>query len=314
MAIHRIGLLALATALVQSTYADTANAFCSYPEDRLLWSSPAHGQVDVSRNASIVVLGVQGAPAEVLLNGVPVPRRSDYSTVFEPGPLLPDAQYLVTVFLDQDGLAVVEFMFHTEDELEPSKIPSPPEVLQFTAEIYSLLDQPCMDVLNAQECYDVGQNAFIKPKFRHVAAGWLILLRTANDHVGPRVTWPASCGDPIVFTHEGYLSRLDDVCLVARSIGASGAISEPTPLLCPPFAGATTVDGGTPPVDSGEVADEDAGIRTSGDSPSCTCARTRPPNGRIFAGVILLALGILPVAPQGRALSSRRKTRYRVDA
>jgi hypothetical protein len=275
-------------AILPGLYAAPGNADCPGPIPELLWTSPSADQVGVALDASVVVLGVSGAPLEVLLNDMPIPAREDFHTVFEPGPLLPDSLYVVTVVFGDEDSTVSTFEFHTATEEDQGTPPLPPTVVAVTNRPMEALDATCHSILSAQDCYDSGQNTFLSASFADSPAAWLVRFRTANGPIGLPTTWPASCGAPIVLTGAGP-AALNDACVIARSVGASGAISAPTSLLCPPFDFPSEGDGGQTALDSGVLVESDAG----GDSqtePTCACVQTRYRRGSKLGGTLLVTL------------------------
>jgi len=195
-----------------------AVADCGRPPFALLWSYPANGDTNVPTNALLWTLSSDWSRPMATLDGVPLPLPVDGAGGVPLGALTPQRDYLVQLsypdpYLRADaGPSVIELRFRTGDG-PATQLPAVP--VSGFSRARGRAASPCPDVVEAQDCHDMGQDTlFTFDVTEPRAIGFQV-----DDYI-----WPARCGQPSIFVRDGWTKP----CVEVRVIGTGGLRSEPT--------------------------------------------------------------------------------------
>jgi hypothetical protein len=248
-------LLGLAPALLGALARPApAQASCVLPPSRVIWSSPADGEVGVGTNARVFVMtSSYGELEKITVNGQPVFRAIDGSFGF-PAPLTPSARHEVRIAANNPADPPLSFTFTTAAGPTPVPAPVAPQVSRLTALSSRPLSETCTAAWEQVDCYDTGQNSHLV--FETTVRPLLFLIERRNSLSSGRVTklWPGACGDPEVYTHErdgttcgGDVYRIGAVDLTGAVLWAAAPCN-------------AAPDAGAPDVSVADAGAVDAGI------------------------------------------------------
>lgn len=217
-----------------------ASASCVPPDPAIVWSYPAEGATDVPVDARIFLrLNTYSRPTSITVNGVVVSWAGPGSAVedmFSPGPLTPNTAYLVTTTATgPEGPVTLELRFTTGTGTAAAL--ETPVLSNLRLDSYEAPSVPhtCPAVLEAQDCFDTGQDAVVRADATGNATMWMLWSYPARDAgpIAPRLlaAWPGECGAPSYVTHRDRFEA-DPACLRVTAVGANGETRESN-FLCP---------------------------------------------------------------------------------
>lgn len=231
--------LCLMTGLWILTSPSQASASCVPPDPTIVWSYPAEGATNVPVDAEIfVMLSTYGRVTSITVNGAVVSSSGEVflEGVFDPGPLTPNTAYLVTTTATgPEGPVTLELRFTTGTGTAAAL--ETPVLSNLRLDSYEAPSVPhtCPAVLEAQDCFDTGQDAVVRADATGNATMWMLWSYPARDAgpIAPRLlaAWPGECGAPSYVTHRDRFEA-DPTCLRVTAVGANGETRESN-FLCP---------------------------------------------------------------------------------
>lgn len=180
-------------------YAAPASVNCPASAPKLLWSYPADGATDVPTNLVFWALEADGAePTRVTLDGVLMTKPGEYGG-FDLGELHPSQEYRLEVGYRNDASAsnvfVISFRTGATGITHPSSAAPYGE-----SRTRGYEDSPCLEVIEAQGCFDQGQDTLIT--VHQMTFGDPLVAWNINGHL-----WPIECGEPAVYVSENEDER-----------------------------------------------------------------------------------------------------------
>lgn len=179
-----------------------ALAECVVPSPAIVWSYPAEGET-VPPDATFWALPNRTSVSSVSVSGLGTAVSVD-SWAYEPPTLEPGTDYTL-VFRQPDAAdETVEhsISFSTASEGPAEREPVAEPVVRghsvFGAQ--PELSERCARVLAAGDCYDTGQDSYVRLDVEGPAKLWLVRPEYERG-VGRQVLWPAECGAPVYFTN-----------------------------------------------------------------------------------------------------------------
>ncbi len=184
-------------------------------------------------------LNTYSRPTSITVNGVVVNWAGPGATVedmFSPGPLTPNTAYLVTTTATgPEGPVTLELRFTTGTGMATAV--ETPVLSNLRLDPYEAPSVPhtCPAVLEAQDCFDTGQDAVVRADATGTPTLWVLWRYPAGDAgpVAPQLlaSWPGECGAPSYVTHRDRFET-DPSCLRVTAVGANGETSQSN-FLCP---------------------------------------------------------------------------------
>ena len=243
--------LAASVALCVVLTPATATAKCTVPALALLWSYPANGDINVPTNAVLWALGNSWSVPSVTLDGMPIVVPVAGPRGIPLGPLAPQHDYVVRLDygsswpFDAGSPTVFEIRFRTGD----GPVTQLPAVPVSGVQRTGYAQATCPEVINAQACFDTGQDTLFTFDVTEASAiGWLV----------HRQLWPARCG-PAYFSY----SAPPNPCFEVRAIGSGGLLGDATEYCLQPQDSAASPPSGQVPDGGPEAARPARSIATN---------------------------------------------------
>jgi hypothetical protein len=170
----------------------------------------------VPTNADLWVLLAGWSPTRVTLNGVPL-SQLPLQFGYELGDLLPDTSYTVEVEVDPSYAepSRLDLTFRTGTGPALADPGAAPGQVSTLGQRNVALTSACNAVLWTQDCFDTGQSMHYLFTPTGSAEAWLMV----SDSDVPIIdVWPAECGSPQYFMHDGA-----QPCVTLHGIDAIGA-------------------------------------------------------------------------------------------
>jgi hypothetical protein len=281
----------------------SARAQCAAPPSAILWSHPADGETDVPTNVVLWILPVGAGELEVSLNGTTLSASEDLFS-YALGDLAPNTSYRVAFDFGGRSLPV-----HVEQSFSTGSGPAEPQPAAAPGAIAASrrgqserpLSDFCNAVLQAQDCFDTGQDTHFVFAPEGTATAWLVREDRQYGH-GP-LLWPAECGAPDFFSHQD-----SQPCVILSGIDRAGVLHEgqracaPAPALAAPAIPARG-QAMAPPMDIAPVAPAASSMTPSTHVGGCSLLASRNSSARPLLSA-LLALS-LAVSQRRRATPAR---------
>ena len=287
-----------------------ADANCIAPALEILWSYPQDGASDIPIDAEFwVSTSHWGIDPTVTLNGtvLQLEDTGTFSTFrIHPGKLDASTAYTLELTFNRPDAETDtrRIEFTTGDRAREPALAAP-TVTRIRSARTGFTSHECAAVIQAQDCFDTGQNTLVTLELHDLDAprAWLI----TTGYPGTSNVWPQRCGAPAIFSHNGPAP-----CFEVSAIGDGGSLGDVarTCVAGPDDRPAQAADGG-----SADQAADASGTTVAGTGAKVGgsgCSVQQEPRHTRAAPAVALALSVLGLCY--RLFGVRRRLRRQIGA